>query len=147
MNFSVHAILVSRDDTTSFWVGEYGRGVSKGLIGLPGGKSGYPEQVINALRRELQEETMLPAEAFDMPLIRPVETRNKSTKAYCFFVWFKPSFTPFDNDEITNWRRITAAEARADPRVLDFAKDHLIAWLKRKDCPLTRSAGPTSPSS
>lgn len=110
----------------------------------PGGKSGYPEHIITALRRELQEETRAPADAFDLPRLRPVETRHWKTKAYCFFVWLKPSFTPLDNDEINGWRRITPEEALANPQMLDFAKQYLDAWLKRTDCPLTRSQDPTS---
>jgi 8-oxo-dGTP pyrophosphatase MutT (NUDIX family) len=148
MNFSVHALLVSKDHPSTFWVGEYAQGQNKGLIGLPGGKSGYPEQIMNAIRRELEEETRLPPRAFDIPArVRPLDTRHKKTKAYYFFVWLEPGYVPLDNEEIVGWRRVTPREALANPNMLDFAKDYLVDWLQRDDCPLTRSVAPTSPSS
>ncbi|MBS0232535.1 MAG: NUDIX domain-containing protein [Proteobacteria bacterium] len=139
---TVRALLIQRDNPSSFWVGEFARGKGEGKLAFPGGKAQGPEYILTALMRELCEETRLPAEAFDVPLrVRPVGIRHSvHDDAYCFLVWLKPGHVPAENEEMTNWRTVTAKEAMIEPRLISVCKAFLMAWLERGDCPFANTS-------
>lgn len=136
MKETVRGLLVEKGGERCLWIGEFRRGRLTGQLGFPGGKTDGDERAIPALLSELQEETGLPAEAFDVSLLRPVEVMFRCVKVYCFFVWLMPGFIPRETEEMGDWRKVSVTEVLAETRMAAFCHEFLLDWLSRPNWPL-----------
>jgi hypothetical protein len=137
MGISVRALLLSEDNPSAAWVGEYADGPRKGFLTFAGGQV-RGDYIIPAMRRTLQEETCLPADAFCIPHVRPVLYKHKTI--FCLLVWLKRGFVPTDSGTIVRWQAMSPKELLVEARLAPYCKALLVDWLARDDCPFIPSS-------
>ncbi|MDD9920181.1 MAG: NUDIX hydrolase [Alphaproteobacteria bacterium] len=135
--YTVRAILYPENKPDYIWFGQYLEGDhKKNHNGFPGGRVESDEVLIEALQREIKEETGIEKQFLTISLIRPEEQNTYQGKALCYVVALAQDIYPIDTEEMGSWKCLPIQEILDHDMLIDFCGDYLKNWLKRDDCPL-----------